>query len=59
MGSDRPVNFIPHVWHEAHKARARWSLQRAWKRFANLDREPLPPNVPDASPVEAWSRKAG
>jgi hypothetical protein len=38
-------------------ARARWAHQKARRRFANLDREPLPPNAPDASPVEARARQ--
>ncbi len=50
---------ITSVWHETTKAQARWALQRARRRVANLDRDPLPPNVPDASPVETPVRRFG
>lgn len=40
-------------------ARARWAHQGARRRIANLDREPLPPNEPDASPLEARARQLG
>lgn len=50
---------ITSAWHEANRAQARWTFQRARRRAANLDRDPLPPNAPDASPVEAPMRRFG
>lgn len=55
MGTDTLLICIPSIWHETHKARARWTHQRSRRKVANLDREP-PPNAPDLSPVEAGPR---
>jgi hypothetical protein len=47
------------VSHETNRSRARWALMGARRKVANLDRDPLPPDAPDASPVEAQARRFG
>lgn len=59
MGADKPANSIPFVQDDTYQARARWGIGRARRVAANLDREPLPPDAPDVSPVEARFRRFG
>lgn len=59
MGADTPPTSITSAKPETNKAHTRWALQRARRRIANLDRDPLPPDAPDASPVEARARRFG
>jgi transposase len=57
MDAKTSETSIRFALHSETKARVRWAHQKARRRFANLDREPLPPNAPDASPVEASARQ--
>lgn len=59
MGADTPNSRINFARHENDRARARWTHEGARRNTANFDREPMPPNAPDASPVEARFRRFG
>ncbi|TNC48605.1 hypothetical protein FHG66_13785 [Rubellimicrobium rubrum] len=59
MGTGTAITCTDYVRHEDQRSQARWAYQKARRRTANLDREPLPPDAPDMSPVEARFSRFG
>jgi hypothetical protein len=59
MGTGTAITYTDSVRHEDQRSHARWAYQRARRRAANLDREPLPHDAPDMSPMEARFSRFG
>ncbi len=64
MDADKPSRSIDLTQHKLSKVRALWAAEEADRIAeseapspANLDREPAPPQAPEASPVEARVRR--